>query len=163
MCICNIFDLVTTPLDAIFLPVLLNTLKPFSRGKHSRMQQRRVLSQAETCLSHRHQCTNIILLTTLKKTKIYSGSFNNKRNPKYHIPALETEKMKSVPPAQHIREIPSVLPAAARRGCWRTCAGTWGQSCSSWKTQHSENMRSREACLNQIGREKKTVQRTRAA
>lgn len=88
------------------------------------------------------------------KKIIYSGSFNNKRNPKYEIPASETEKIKSVPTIQHITEIPSVLPEAARRGCWRTCAGTWGQSCSSWKTQHSENMRSQEACLNQIDRRK---------
>ena len=168
MCICNIFDLVTTLLDAIFLPVLFITSEPFSRGKHLQTQQRRVLSQAETWLSQRHQRTNVILLTTLMKTNIYSGSLNNKTNLKYQIHALkyqihalETQKMISVPPTQHTREIPSLLPAAARRGCWRTCAGTWGQSCSSWKTQRSENTRSREACLNQIGREKKTVQRTR--
>lgn len=95
MCVCNIFDLVTTSLDAIFLPMLCVTLEPFSRGKHSWTQQRRVLLQAETRLSHRQQCTNIMLLT-LTKIKIYTGS---KRNPKYQIPTLETEKMKSVPPS----------------------------------------------------------------
>lgn len=37
------------------------------------------------------------------KTKIFSGSFNSKRNPKYQIPALETKQIQSVPHTQHIR------------------------------------------------------------
>lgn len=147
MCIRDIVDLVTTAQDAALLPVLFITLEPFSRVNFC--EYSRVLSQADTCLNHRHQCTNITLLTTLTETKIYSGSFNNKWNQKCQIPSSEMEKTKSVPPTQHIGTSASLLPAAARRGCWRTCAGTWGQSCSSWKTQHSENTRSREACLNQ--------------
>lgn len=85
MCIRDIVDLVTTAQDAALLPVLFITLVNF-------WEYSRVLSQADTCLNHRHQCTNITLLTTLTETKIYSGSFNNKWNQKCQIPSSEMEK-----------------------------------------------------------------------
>lgn len=86
------------------------------------------------------------VIPTLTKTKIFSGQ---QTKPQIPNSCLRDEANPICPthPA-HQDNIPA-LPAAARRGCWRTCASTWGQSCSSWKTQHSGNRRSREACAKQ--------------
>lgn len=98
MCAFYIFDLVTAPLDAIFMPV---KMEPFSRGQHWELSTTDLL-QPETRLIQPQAPMfwhNFVIPTPVKR-RIYSGSFNSKWNPKYQIPALETKQIQSAPHTQ---------------------------------------------------------------
>lgn len=101
MCVFYFFVLVTASLDAIFMPA---KMEPFSRGQHWEPSTADLL-QPETCLSQLQapMFWHNFVIPTLMKTRMYSGSFNSTRNPKYWIPALERKQIQSVPHTQHIR------------------------------------------------------------
>lgn len=96
MCVFQIFDLVTAPLDAIFMLV---KMEPFSRGQHWEFSRADLL-QPETCLSQPQapMFWHNFVIPTLMKTRLYSTW-----NPKYHIPALERKQIQSIPHTQHNR------------------------------------------------------------